>query len=100
MGSLLVFLAFFIALYREGLSGWFFGVIGIIAAVFLISLAINPLYVIGGIAVVFLLIIFLNFYRIHWNVMSVASFLGSFLLLCGTCVRNSKNFRKDAETPT
>ena len=27
VGSLLVFMAFMIALYREGLSGWFFGVI-------------------------------------------------------------------------
>ncbi|HOB24855.1 rod shape-determining protein RodA [Candidatus Kaistella beijingensis] len=94
VGSLLVFLAFFIALYREGLSGWFFGVIGIIAAVFLISLAINPLYVIGGIAVVFLLIIFLNFYRIHWNVMSVASFLGSFLLLAGLAYGTPKILEK------
>ena len=94
VGSLLVFLAFFIALYREGLSGWFFGVIGIIAAVFLISLAINPLYVIGGIAVVFLLIIFLNFYRIHWNVMSVASFLGSFLLLAGLSYATPKILEK------
>lgn len=94
VGSLLVFLAFFIALYREGLSGWFFGVIGIIAAVFLISLAINPLYVIGGIAVVFLLIVFLNFYRIHWNVMSVASFLGSFLLLAGLAYGTPKILEK------
>lgn len=94
VGSLLVFLAFFIALYREGLSGWFFGVIGIIAAVFLISLAINPLYVIGGIAVIFLLIIFLNFYRIHWNVMSVASFLGSFLLLAGLAYATPKILEK------
>lgn len=94
VGSLLVFLAFFIALYREGLSGWFFGVIGIIAAVFLIALAINPLYVIGGIAVVFLLIIFLNFYRIHWNVMSVASFFGSFLLLAGLAYGTPKILEK------
>ncbi len=94
VGSLLVFLAFFIALYREGLSGWFFGVIGIIAAVFLISLAINPLYVIGGIAVIFLLIVFLNFYRIHWNVMSVASFLGSFLLLAGLAYGTPKILEK------
>ena len=83
VGSLLVFLAFFIALYREGLSGWFFGVIGIIGTVFLISLAVDRLYVIIGIAVIYALIIFLNFYRIHWNIMSVASFLGSFLLLAG-----------------
>lgn len=83
VGSLLVFLAFFIALYREGLTGWFFGVIGIIGAVFLISLAVNPFYVIGGIAAILALVVFLNFHRIHWNFMSVAAFAGSFLLLSG-----------------
>ena len=94
VGSLLVFLAFFIALYREGLSGWFFGVIGIIGAVFLVSLAVNPLYVIGGIAVIFALVIFLNYYRIHWNVMSVISFLGTFLLLCGLAYGTPKILEK------
>ncbi|WP_027375842.1 rod shape-determining protein RodA [Kaistella palustris] len=83
VGSLLVFLAFFIALFREGLSGWFFGVIGIFAAVFLVALAIDPLYVIGGIALIYAFIIFLNYYKIHWHVFSIAGFLGSFLLLCG-----------------
>ena len=94
VGSLLVFLAFFIALYREGLSGWFFGVIAIIGAVFLISLAVNPLYVIGGIAVIFALFIFLNYYRIHWNIMSVISFLGTFLLLCGLAYGTPKILEK------
>src|SRR5690606_20120899 len=46
VGSLLVFTAFFIALYREGLSGWFFGVGAIFAAVFLVALAIDPIYVV------------------------------------------------------
>ena len=49
VGSLLVFFAFAIALYREGLSGWLFIFIFVFAAVFLVALAINPLYVIGGI---------------------------------------------------
>jgi rod shape determining protein RodA len=38
VGSLLVFGAYFMALYREGLSGWVFGVIRIFAAIFLVSL--------------------------------------------------------------
>jgi len=46
VGSLLVFTAFFIALYREGLSGWLFGVGFTLAAVFLTSIAVQPLYVI------------------------------------------------------
>jgi len=46
VGSLLVFTAFFIALYREGLSGWLFGIGFTLAAVFLTSIALPPLYVI------------------------------------------------------
>lgn len=94
VGSLLVFMAFFIALYREGLSGWFFGVGGIIAAVFLVSITVDPLYVIIGIAVIYGLIILMNFYKIHWNIMSVAGFLGSFLLLGGLAFGSPKILEK------
>lgn len=83
VGSLLVFMAFAIALYREGLSGWFFGTIGILAAVFLISLAINPLYVAAAVIVIAGVLIFMNYYRISWNIISIASIAGSILLLCG-----------------
>lgn len=83
VGSLLVFTAFFIALFREGLSGWFFGVGGIFAGVFLVALAVDPLYVVIGIALIYAIIIFFNYYKIHWNIMSVAGLVGSFLLLCG-----------------
>ena len=44
VGSLLVFTAFVIALYREGLSGWLFVVGFTLAAIFLLSIAVNPLY--------------------------------------------------------
>ncbi|MBD8017245.1 rod shape-determining protein RodA [Kaistella pullorum] len=83
VGSLLVFTAFFIALYREGLSGWLFGTGGIIAAVFLVALAVNPLYVIGAIALILGFVLFINRQTIHWNVISVSSFVGIFLLLSG-----------------
>lgn len=94
VGSLLVFMAFFIALYREGLSGWFFGVGGIFAAVFLVSIAVDPLYVIVGLAVIYGIIILMNFYKIHWNIMSVAGFLGSFLLLSGLSFGSAKVLEK------
>ncbi|WP_417428108.1 rod shape-determining protein RodA [Halpernia sp.] len=71
VGSLLVFLAFVIALYREGLSGWFFGVIGIIALIFLLSLAINPLYLIIPILLISAFILFVNGRKIHWNIISI-----------------------------
>ena len=83
VGSLLVFTAFFIALYREGLKGWFFGVIGIFAAVFLVALAVNPLYVIAAIAVVYGLFLFSNARRMHWSPISVAAVAGSFAILAG-----------------
>lgn len=83
VGSLLVFTAFFIALYREGLSGWLFGVGGIIAAVFLVALAVEPVYVIAAIAVILGLVLFFSRQTIHWNIISVSSFVGIFLVLAG-----------------
>lgn len=81
VGSLLVFTAFFIALYREGLSGWFFGIGAIIATVFLVSLAVNPLYVIAAIAVIYGLFLVFNSRKIHWNIVSVAAIVSSFVVL-------------------
>lgn len=83
VGSLLVFMAYFIALYREGMSGWFFGFIAILAAVFLLSLAVVPLYVVLGIVVSAGIILLLNSRRIHWNALSVAGIAGGILLLSG-----------------
>ena len=94
VGSLLVFTAFFIALFREGLNGWLFGVGGILAGVFLLALAVDPLYLIIGISVIYGLIIFANYYKIHWNVFSVAGILGSLLLLCGIAYGSPKILEK------
>lgn len=94
VGSLLVFGAFVIALYREGLSGWFFGVIGILAAVFLISLAVNPLYVVFGILALAGILILLNYRRISWNVISIASIIGAVGVLCGLAMATPKILEK------
>lgn len=94
VGSLLVFTAFFIALFREGLNGWLFGVGGILAGVFLLALAVDPLYLIIGIVVIYGLIIFANYYKIHWNVFSVAGILGYLLLLCGIAYGSPKILEK------
>lgn len=83
VGSLLVFGAFVIALYREGLSGWLFGVVGLLAAVFLVSLAVNPIYVIGAIVGIAGLLLFLNYSRINWNIFSIATVVGTLIVLCG-----------------
>lgn len=83
VGSLLVFTAYMIALYREGLSGWVFGVGFLLASVFLISLAINPLYVVIAIIVIAAFLIFKNYHRMTWDIVTFSSISGSILLLCG-----------------
>lgn len=83
VGSLLVFIAFFIALFREGLSGWFFGVGFIFAGVFLVALAVDPIYVVIAIAVITGFVLFINSNRIHWNIMSVSAIVGIVGVLCG-----------------
>ncbi|KPE51683.1 rod shape-determining protein RodA [Chryseobacterium indologenes] len=83
VGSMLVFIAFFIALYREGLSGMLFGIGFIFAGVFLISLAIPPLYVVITILVIAGVLIAMNYHRMSWDVISISGISGSILLLCG-----------------
>lgn len=81
VGSLLVFFAFSFALYREGLSGKVFGVITIFAAVFLVSLAINPWYVVGAIVLLTVILLFFNYHRMSWNIVSISSIAGVVLVL-------------------
>lgn len=83
VGSMLVFIAFFIALYREGLSGWLFGVGFIFAGVFLVALAIPPVYVAAAILLIAGVLIAMNYHRMSWDVISISGIAGSVLLLCG-----------------
>ncbi|NIF05639.1 rod shape-determining protein RodA [Chryseobacterium sp. Tr-659] len=83
VGSMLVFIAFFIALYREGLSGLLFGLGFIFAAVFLVSLAIPPVYVAIAILVIAGILIAMNYHRMSWDVISISGISASILILCG-----------------
>jgi rod shape determining protein RodA len=83
VGSMLVFIAFFIALYREGLSGFLFGLGFIFAAVFLISLAIPPIYVAGAVVLIAGVLIAMNYHRMSWDVITISGIAGSILILCG-----------------
>jgi rod shape determining protein RodA len=94
VGSLLVFMAFMIALYREGLSGLFFGVIFIFGLVFLVALGIDPVYVIITIIGIALLYVFINQNRISWNVISISSILGVVVVLCGLAFAAPKILEK------
>lgn len=94
VGSLLVFTAFFIALYREGLSGLLFGIGFLFAGVFLVSLAINPIYVVVAILVIAAGWIAMNYYKMSWDVISIASIIGSIVLLCGLAFGSPKILEK------
>lgn len=83
VGSMLVFIAFFIALYREGLSGLLFGIGFLFAGVFLISLAVPPIYVAIAVLVIAGILIAMNYHRMSWDVISISGISGSILLLCG-----------------
>ncbi|CAM2929347.1 rod shape-determining protein RodA [Chryseobacterium flavum] len=83
VGSMLVFIAFFIALYREGLSGLLFGIGFIFAGVFLVSLAIPPVYVAAVVVVIAAVLIAMNYHRMSWDIISISGIAGSILLLCG-----------------
>lgn len=94
VGSLLVFTTFIIALYREGLSGWLFGIGFTLAAVFLLSIAFNPLYIILGLLFILVLFLLFNFNRIIWTIPTIASFVGGFLLLSGISYGTPKILEK------
>lgn len=81
VGSLMVFTAFVIAMYREGLSGWLFGIGFFVLGVFLTSLAIAPIYVFGLVLILILLGVY--FIRLHLNVANVSIILGSLLIVAG-----------------
>ncbi|RXM39976.1 rod shape-determining protein RodA [Chryseobacterium sp. CH21] len=83
VGSMLVFIAFFIALYREGLSGLLFTVGFIFAGVFLVSLAIPPVYVAVAVLIIAGVLIAMNYHRMSWDVITISGISGSILLLCG-----------------
>ena len=83
VGSLLVFFAFVIALYREGLSGWLFGIIFIFATTFLVSIAVDPLYITIAIVLIAAILIFLNFYKIKGNLMLIIGIVFTIGILSG-----------------
>lgn len=94
VGSVLVFTAFFIVLFREGLSGWLFGVGLILATVFLVSIAVDPLYVILGVLILAGLFLLFNYRTISWNIFSISSFIGVIALLSGIAFATPKILEK------
>ncbi|MDO4762788.1 MAG: rod shape-determining protein RodA [Flavobacteriaceae bacterium] len=81
VGSLMVFIAFVIAMYREGLSGWLFVVGFVIVGVFLTSLVVSPIYVVSSILIISLIIIYLL--KIRWDFANVLAIVAGLALLSG-----------------
>ena len=94
IGSLLVFTAFFIALYREGLSGMLFIVGLVFGGVFLVSIVVEPLYVIAVIVSVIGIWVMMNRSRISWNFLSISTLVGITLLLSGLSLGASSLLEK------
>lgn len=94
VGSLLVFTAFVIALYREGLSGWLFVVGFTLAAIFLLSIAVNPLYIVGTIIFIVALFIFFNLNKITWSIPTVITIFGAIGILAGISFGTPKILEK------
>ena len=94
VGSLLVFTAFAIALYREGLNGWLFIVGFVLAAVFLLSIAFNPLYITGVLVGLVLILILFNYQKIHWSVPTIVTIVGSLGILAGISFGTPKIMEK------
>lgn len=88
VGSLLVFFAFAIALYREGLNGRFFTTIGVFTMIFLISIYlvvnnINPLYEIIAIVLISIFIITKNFRTLMKNIPIIGGIVVITIFLSG-----------------
>lgn len=81
VGSILVFLAYLIALYREGLSGWIFIIGGYFAIIFLASIAISS-WIITLIIVIFIAISILLLRRkINWSQPLHLIYIGTFIVI-------------------
>ena len=70
VGSLMVFMAFVIALYREGLSGWLFTAGFLVVGVFLLSLVFEPLYIVSVIVLLTLLGVYFSRIRLGFSTIS------------------------------
>lgn len=75
VGSLMVFMAFLIALYREGLSGWIFVIGFALVAIFLFSIAFNPIYTVATILLIFILYILNNYRNLNWRPFNIIGYI-------------------------
>ncbi|MGM5631350.1 rod shape-determining protein RodA [Apibacter raozihei] len=83
VGSILVFTAYFIALYREGMSGWLFIIGFYFAILFLCSIWISSWIIISVLALLILLFLIILRKKIKWNQPVNIIFIIIFLTISG-----------------
>lgn len=93
-GSFLVFIAFAITLYREGFSGWWFGLGFLFISIFLGSIIWGATYIIIVIIALAFVILLFTFKKIKWNITSIGSVIGGLVILCGFAFSSSFLFSK------
>lgn len=93
-GSFLVFAAFVITLYREGLTGWLFGIVLLFISIFLGSIIVGYQYVIPVILAFSGLILFFIHRRINWNFYSRITAVACIIILCAFSFSSAFLFEK------
>jgi rod shape determining protein RodA len=83
VGSLMVFMAFIIALYREGLTGWLFGGGFLLGGVFLVSIAVDPIYITAALTVMLIVFALYRLSYLRKRLLMSALVFGVYAFLCG-----------------
>jgi len=94
VGSLLIFGAFFIVLYREGMSGVLFSLSVILSIIFFASIIYNPFYVVLTILIIALLFITFSFSRINWSLNIIFIFAIIISSLCFFSIKSQDILKK------
>lgn len=81
VGSILVFIAYFIALYREGMTGWIFIIGFYFAILFLFSIWVSSWIIISILFFIILIFLYILRRKIKWNHPLNILFIVSFLLI-------------------
>ncbi|PQL93900.1 rod shape-determining protein RodA [Apibacter adventoris] len=83
VGSILVFIAFYIALYREGMSGWIFIIGFYFTILFLFSIWIPAWIIIAILLLIILIFLYILRRKIKWNQPLNIIFIVVFLTISG-----------------
>jgi len=94
VGSMLIFSAFFIVLYREGMSSFMFTLAVILFTIFFASLVYNPIYIVSTILIVAVLFVILSSSRIRWNFGAIFMLLLTTSSVCFLSIKSQEILKK------